>query len=336
MHEPPPTLASVTRRLVGLDDGGIEEARYDGWLAIGLPGAGQTPVNDETPMVWLRSTAKLIQAMVIVDAGLHTQVSPAMLAIACASHTGTAEHQALVNQWLKQFSLSENHLCCGAHPPLDRLTRHQCLANNDPPTCSHHNCSGQHAALLAVCQQRGWPLADYCDVNHPLQQAVLNCFRTLISPDCPIELGVDGCNLPTVALPLQALANLMVAWCQHPLAQPLVSAIIQQPVPFGGHGRVDSTIVKASGGQVVAKVGAGGVIVATHLEKLTSVALKIASGHEEARNRVLVHLLTQWGWLPKSVPSLAPWQDKRLVNGTDAIVGQWSFHNLPEITTGLR
>ena len=34
------------------------------------------------------------------------------------------------------------------------------------------NCSGKHAAMLAACVARGWPLAGYLDPEHPLQREV--------------------------------------------------------------------------------------------------------------------------------------------------------------------
>lgn len=328
----PAPLLAWTSRLAQTDQA-VTERWFNGWVSIHTPtrhADDTTELPPKTPMVWCRSTAKLIQALPIIKCGLHHQVKDDMLAIACASHAGSPSHQALVHQWLSQFGILPHQLACGTHPPIDTHTRHQLIKTDTPCNVAHHNCSGQHAALLAVCQTNHWPLTNYTQPDHPLQQQILNDLTQLLGiNEDDIAIGVDGCHLPTYGLPLHQVSRLLSVWGTCEQAQLLINAIAQAPIAFGGQQRVDSMMVKASGGKVIAKVGAEGLLGIFHTPTITGVAIKIACGDEDARNRFAVNCLTEWGWLPSDSPELAPWQHNTITNGSGYTVGQWQYAHTP-------
>lgn len=331
----PTPLLAWTSRLTQADQA-VTERWFDGWVSIYQPNrkAHTTYPNQQTPIVWCRSTAKLIQALPIIECGLHHHVTDEMLAIACASHAGSPEHQALVHQWLSQFGLKQNQLACGTHPPIDTTTRHHLIQSATSYNETHHNCSGQHAALLAVCKTNNWPLNGYTNPDHPLQQAILTHLTKLLNISATnIAIGIDGCHMPTYGLPLDEICRLLSQWGTSPLAQPLINAIANTPIPFGGKQRADSMIVKASGGNVLAKVGAEGLIGLLHRPSNTGIAIKIACGDEEARNQFTVDLLSQWGWLPRNNTDLSPWQHNPITCGNGSPVGKWHYAKLPSPIT---
>ena len=106
----------------------------------------------------LRSAAKPIQALLLARA--RDDLGPDDLAIAAASHFGTPPHVEAVRALLGKTGGSEHELECG-------------LQKGRPPEPVYHNCSGKHAAMIAVCRARGWPVEGYRLPDHPLQHALL-------------------------------------------------------------------------------------------------------------------------------------------------------------------
>jgi hypothetical protein len=80
------------------------------------------------------------------------------------------------------------------------------------------NCSGNHAAMLATCVQRGWPMAGYQAAEHELQRLIAGVIPELTGE--PIAAaGMDGCGLPLAAFSLTGLARARSAgWSPAPTA----------------------------------------------------------------------------------------------------------------------
>jgi L-asparaginase II len=76
------------------------------------------------------------------------------------------------------------------------------------PTPIHNNCSGKHAGMLATVVHLGLDPRGYERPEHMVQQEI----RRVISEVCDVtleqdEIGIDGCSVPTFALPLAAVAT---------------------------------------------------------------------------------------------------------------------------------
>jgi L-asparaginase II len=113
--------------------------------------------------------------------------------------------------------------------------------------------------------------------------------------------GIDGCGIPTIALPLGNLA-LALARFGEPDDQPerrqhacrrLLNAVADQPRMIAGTGRVDSAIAAALGTRCLAKAGAEGVHGAVLPDLGLGLALKIDDGAGRAAEVVLLRLLTR-------------------------------------------
>ncbi len=102
----------------------------------------------------LRSSAKPLQALPLARA--RDDLTTEDLAIASASHFGTPAHIEAVRALLQKTGGSEDELECGLQP-------------GRPAEPIYHNCSGKHAAMIAVCRARGWPVEGYFRPDHPLQ-----------------------------------------------------------------------------------------------------------------------------------------------------------------------
>ena len=148
----------------------MESEHRVAWCVVGADGAVRGP--DPHLPVFARSAVKPLQALSSVRAGVleRFRLADRHLALACASHGGSARHVSVVGEVLGAAGLREDALACGPELPLDPRER-----RGATPRRIRHNCSGKHAFGLARCVQEGWPLDGYFRVGHPLQGAMRDC-----------------------------------------------------------------------------------------------------------------------------------------------------------------
>jgi L-asparaginase II len=176
-------------------------------------------------------------------------------AIALASHNGDTEHVAAA---LSLLSASEHGLM---QTPLD-VPLVQFGRQVRRPRRWYHCCSGEHAAILRAARRLGWSRVGYTLPSHPLYEAFIGVLREGLSDPSwtPLRTARDGCGLPTVSNTVAELARLF-AWLAATRDRDWVwEAMVRQPDLIGGFNRLDSTILKAGGGAVVAKEGADGLL----------------------------------------------------------------------------
>ncbi len=275
----------------------IETIHY-GWAVVFDSAHGLlhcTPGASEVS-TFFRSAAKPFQAWPLVQWGLDAELTAEELALCCASHTGSARHVQLALDILKKAGLTEDALQCGAQPPADPAERERLRVNGERGGKRHNNCSGKHAGMLLACQRMGFSLNDYLEPAHPLQRAITaGLART--AETAREQIAVDGCGAPVHALPLHKMAELYTQLGSGLLMAPIRNAMLAHPEIVGGEGRVDTVVMQASGGEVLAKVGADGVLCAANVGTGQGMALKIGDGNTDARNTAFVHLLREIGWL---------------------------------------
>jgi L-asparaginase II len=157
------------------------------------------------------------------------------------------------------------------------------------------NCSGKHAAMLAVCTANGWSLEDYLDPGHPLQQLVAEVVAER-SGEPVAHVGTDGCGAPLMAISLTGLAR---AFRSYVLAEPgtasrkIADAMRAHPEYVAGTRRQDTLLMRALPG-VLSKGGAEAVH-ALALPDGRALALKIDDGSTRAVGPVLARALERLG-----------------------------------------
>ena len=139
-------------------------------VLLAADGSVLATAGDPWAAVFPRSCSKPAQAAGMVAAGL--DLPDRLLALAAASHSGAAEHLAGVAEILAAAGLGVEHLQTPADLPLGPAEREAWLRSGWAPEPRAMNCSGKHAAMLATCVARGWPIDSYRDPGHPLQQAL--------------------------------------------------------------------------------------------------------------------------------------------------------------------
>ena len=292
--------------------GDTVESIHRGHLIV-VSGEGETLFalgNPETVTFW-RSSAKSFQAVPFLKNGVAEAFgfSEKEIALACGSHSGEEIHVRTVAQMLDKINLSEADLRCGVHLPFDEKRAEEMIRSGEQPNQLHNNCSGKHAAMLALAKHTGADLQTYDSLENPVQQAILDCIAEFSDvPRDEIKIGIDGCAAPNFALPLRAMALSFARLVLPPKSfddgtreacRRIVSAIVSHPEMIGGSGRLDTLIMQAAHGKIVSKIGAEGVYSAGILpspryKKGLGIAFKIEDGDDKrARAVVLIELLRQ-------------------------------------------
>jgi L-asparaginase II len=214
----------------------------------------------------LRSSAKPIQALLLARA--REDLQDEELAIAAASHFGTPVHVEAVRRLLAATGGREEELRCG-------------LQQGRPPEPIYHNCSGKHAAMLAVCRANGWPLDDYRDDDHPLQQALLAeiASATELEPG-DVGTGPDGCGVVCFAVPLERAAAAFSRFERLDGGDRIAAVMRERPELIGGEGATDTELMRTRPGWI-AKGGAEGLMCAASSDGL-GLTLKVADGNSRA------------------------------------------------------
>jgi L-asparaginase II len=257
---------------------------------VDAEGTLRASVGDPDFFTFLRSAAKPLQALPLVDDGAVDRfgITSEELALCCGSHSGTARHTALAEQLLARVGLDGESLACGAHAPIDseavRLLGEAGLA----PQRLHNNCSGKHAGMMALARARGWEPAGYHRLEHPVQGRMLaEISRWSGLPEEAVALGTDGCGVVCFALPLRnmALAYARVAAAARrgergPSA--VVEAMTTHPELVAGEGRICTELMRRTGGRIFAKIGAEGVYCVGVPGAELGIALKVEDGNPRA------------------------------------------------------
>ncbi|MBO9542787.1 asparaginase [bacterium] len=295
-------LAEVTR-------GDWEESWHDGWAVLVDAEGRVLEAHGEPGTVFVRSALKPFQAIPLVKSGAAARLglSVAELAIACSSHSATPEQVALARSILDKAGVSPDMLRCGAHPPLHEPTAEAMLCRGEAPTALHNNCSGKHAAMLAMCKDQGWDLETYDRLDHPLQVAIRHAIADLtgLAPES-LTAGIDGCGVPAWRLPLTSLAIAFSRLVRDPALVPIAEAMATHPGLVAGPGRFDTLLMEAVGDRLVAKAGAEAIHAGADRTTGLAWAVKIADGNRRAIPPVVVAMLAKRGVLDATAEAIAP------------------------------
>ena len=235
----------------------VESVHSGHLLILGANGEEKLKIGDIDQLIYPRSAVKSLQAAAMLRAGL--KVSGPQLALACASHAGSAAHLEVALSTLASVGLDESALRNTPDKPLGNLER---AAWGDKAASSlAANCSGKHSAMLATCVHNGWDIDSYKDPSHPLQIAIKKEFEEL-SGEKINQVGIDGCGAPLFALSLRGLsrANRALTISQDPVHREVIDACRNNPYFVSGAGRLPTLLMEKAEGLFV-KDGAEGVMV---------------------------------------------------------------------------
>ena len=286
--------------LAEVERSGFVESRHLGAVAVAGPdGELLTAAGDPELVVYPRSCSKPFQALAVRGLGVERELGLGQLALAgaCGSHDGEPDHVASVRKVLAAAGLEESDLRCPPILPGNREAR----ARAEGPAAVYHNCSGKHAYMLAGSVVRGWETDRYTEPEHPLQAVVGDTLSEFAG--VAIEhIGVDGCGVPVHAMSLRGLATAYARLGARAAGgeegpSALVAAVRRHPFMVAGSGQLDTVLLEATGGRVLAKVGAESAYAAVDLDNGIGLALKVIDGAPRARGAALLAALRALGWL---------------------------------------
>jgi L-asparaginase II len=322
-------VAGTPASLVEVWRGPLVESRHRGHLAA-VDDRGNTIASLGLPetVTYVRSSGKPFQAIPVIVSGAAERFgfTEQEIAIACGSHSGESIHLDTVRSMLAKIGLDESALKCGVQEPFSAEVARQLARNQEPPNVLHNNCSGKHAAMLALAVHIDAATESYDDRDNPVQQMISTTFADFSGvPLQQIAIGVDGCGVPVFGMPVRAMA-LMYARLVAPesfdaatrdACQQITKAMIAFPEMVGGtKDRLDTELIKAAQGRLISKIGAEGVYTVGVLPSPEwpnglGLALKIEDGDDHrARPPAVIEALRQLGVLAESelsaLPSYAP------------------------------
>jgi L-asparaginase II len=282
--------------LVHVVRNGLVESVHLGDVAVCDPdGRLRAFAGDPDRLLFGRSCEKPLQGAVSFAAMDEPDLSDDEVAVMCASHSGEAVHVAAVRRLLRRGPVPVRAL----RTPRDRATKGARARIWD-------GCSGNHAGLLVAAAHRGWDLATYRAPSHPLQRRVLRAVKVSTDIERP-TIGVDGCGIPVHGVPLRAMATMFARfgtpdrWGRLASATDrIVRGVLAVPHLVGGTGRLDTDVMTAGAGRVIAKEGAEGLVCATSLGQGLGIALKVTDGNWRRLAPAFVQVLRELEVLPQS------------------------------------
>ncbi len=300
------SASTATPILVEALRGGIVESFHRGSVAVvDATGAVHTAWGDIERPVFPRSAVKLLQALPLVASGAADdfKLSDEELALACASHNGEPEHAATAASMLSKAGVDLRALECGAHWPYHDATTKAMAARGESPTALHNNCSGKHSGFVCLgCRRAGGQdlfsfVRGYVQPEHPVMREVTGALQHATGFDLSATArGVDGCSIPTYAIPLRNLAHAFAKVAAghglgaefDPAARRLREAIARAPHMVAGSGRVDTRLMAHFGARVCCKGGAEGV----HCIALPELGLGVAVKMDDGNNSRAADVVT--------------------------------------------
>jgi L-asparaginase II len=295
----PPVLVRQLRN-------GIEESVHRGDIVeVDVTGTVVRVLGDPEHVVNLRSCVKPFGLISLLEAdGVRDfALEPAELAIMASSHSGEDLHVRTLQAMYRRIGVSQSALACGTEGmPLDALTAARLARDGERTSPIRHMCSGQHSVFLLLCRLGGWSTDNYWLEDHPAQAAYRDAVaRVFLTTPAKLQLGIDGCGVPTYAFPLSEIAR-AYAFLADPAGVPaedprtalvpamaaIRDAMLAHPEMVGGtRDRIDTSLMKALPGRLISKGGMEalrglailpGARASRRIHRATGMAIKIEDG----------------------------------------------------------
>ena len=240
---------------------------------------------------FIRSALKPFQVLPFLTSGTAEKynLDEKTLAIACGSHSGSADQARTAFRLLWNADIDIKELKCPV--PQNKKSKLQ------------HNCSGKHSAFLATCKKMNWDLDTYLMGHHPLQKEIFRRVSELLKiPTEELIAERDDCGAPTLLLRLSQMAILYahLSRSDQPEFEKITRAMISHPDLISGEGYFDSELIKRGHNQIISKGGSEGIQCIGLLGEGIGLSIKVEDGSKRAKHAVAIHLLRQLEWITPS------------------------------------
>jgi L-asparaginase II len=281
-----------------------------------------------------RSAIKMLQALPLIESGAAEafKFENKHICLACSSHRGEKFHLAGVQEMMTKSGVQESQLVCGAHLPTNEASAHEMIRRGAAPTAICNNCSGKHTAMLATgmhLKENTEGYEKYVHVNQARQRKVLS---EVMKIDLgKVNNGIDGCNIPTYAVPLINMAVGMTVFInpketekRKAAAEKIMEAVKAEPLYLSGTDDFTSEVIQKTSGRCFIKNGAEGVFCGVLPEKGLAFALKVEDGATRAAQVATAYLLRKLGAMKDEEANLLKnFIDPKLKNWSGVEVGSY-------------
>ena len=281
------------------------ESAHRGAVAVCDAGAKLLlEIGDVSRPVFPRSAVKAIQALPLVESGAADAFGfgDRELALACASHKGETAHVGLAGSMLSRIGLGETALECGSHWPIAHEATVALARAGRSPSQLHNNCSGKHSGFLCACRHMNLAHRGYVAFEHPYQATIREVMEDVTgAPHDADNSAIDGCSIPTYAIPISSLAlgfarmatGQGLSPARATAAKRLFAACMAEPFFVSGSEAADLALMKAAPGRIFVKTGAEGVYCAALPELGLGIALKCDDGAGRAAEAMVAAVLAK-------------------------------------------
>jgi L-asparaginase II len=286
--------------------GALAESRHRGAVAVAdADGMTVLALGDVERPIYPRSAVKALQALTLIESGAADRfgLGDEDLALACASHGGEPAHVARVARMLGAAGLGADALECGAHWPMHQPSAQALARSGATATALHNNCSGKHAGFLCAACAMGVSHRGYVAPAHPVQREVKATLENLAGIALDDELrAIDGCSVPTWAIPLLPLARAFARFgtggglppARAAAAARLRAACAAKPWFVAGTNRFCSEIMGRFGARVLVKTGAEGTFCGALPERGLGIAIKCDDGAGRAGEAMMAATIVRF------------------------------------------
>jgi L-asparaginase II len=333
----------IAAPLIEVKRGAITESRHRGHIVVAEPD-GNVIAYAGAPenVTFLRSSAKPFQALPLLVSGAAERfgLTDREVALACASHNGEPIHTELAASMLQKIGLGPEALKCGVHEPYSLEVAGKLRLSGQAPNVLQNNCSGKHAAMLAVAKHLGAPIKNYDSPENRVQKAIIETVSQFSGvPVTDIAVAIDGCGAPIFGITVKAMAFAFARLVSPPATfdkvtreacERIVRVMNTYPEVIGGTSdRLDTELMRAAPGRLVSKVGAEGVYTAgvnpcEEWPNGLGVAIKIEDGDDRrTRPIAVIETLRQLGVLSdESLDAVSRYAFFPVLNRRGDVVGE--------------
>lgn len=280
-----------------------------------------------------RSAIKMLQALPLLESGAAEKygLDDKLIALACSSHMGQKEHTAALKEWMEKVHSPESAFVCAPHLPFDEQSAHEMIRRGLKPTAVCNNCAGKHLGIISTCLHLGESPAGYDKYEHGAQKRLRKVLTEVMKVDhAKAAYGIDGCGIPSYAVPLQSIAVGMSALinpketsARKLAAERILHAVKTQPFYVSGSDTFTTAVIEKTQGRSIVKVGAEGVYAGVLPEKKLAFAVKCADGAKRAAEVATAAVLLQLGGMTEAeFKSLSKYTMPSITNWKGDVVGQ--------------
>ena len=316
-----PVIAEVTR-------GAIVESRHRGAYCV-MDKAGKQILaeGDLKTLIYPRSAIKAFQCLPVIESGAANRfgLNDEEIALCCSSHSGEAEHVRVAHSILQKAGIDEACYECGVHAPAFKQAAYQLVREGLEPQQIHNSCSGKHAGMLALAKQLNADHHNYVLPGHPVQKAIAKTIERMCDVDLSAApMGVDGCSVPTWAMPLSniALGFAKLADVDNQAALRITNAARAHPFMIAGTRQFDTRVMQAVP-RLFIKFGTEGVYCGSIPHAGLGFALKCDDGATRAAEVASISVVLKLDvWTEAERATLAGFQHETFINWRKIEVGE--------------